>query len=177
MFETFPRAGGGAVGEMGVRGSAGLLGGGVNVIFSSLRREKGEDEPGTSHSVCRRSLSNEGVSARGTDGGGGVLSRMDSSETVGAGTATEGDGWGGTNGILNMSIDGAADDGLGGCCGGAAVGGLVNMLDEKMLGFSDGGGAASDDGVADGRVALDGGTNGEAKGLSSGALGAETSGS
>ena len=74
-------------------------------------------------------------------------------------------------------MDGAADDGLGGCCGGAAVGGLVNMLDEKMLGFSDGGGTASDDGVADGRVALDGGTNGEAKGLSSGALGAETSGS
>ena len=176
MFGTFPRAGEGAVGEMGVRGSAGLSGGGVNVISSSLRQEKGENEPGKSHSVCRRSLSNEGVSARGADGGG-VLSRMDSSETVGAGTATEGDGWGGTNGILNMSIDGAADDGLGGCCGGAAVGGLVNMLDEKMLDFSDGGGAASDDGVADGRVALDGGTNGEAKGLSSGALGAETSGS
>ena len=102
MFGTFPRAGEGAVGEMGVRGSAGLSGGGVNVISSSLRQEKGENEPGKSHSVCRRSLSNESGSARGADGGGGVLSRGDCSETVDPGTATEGDDWGGTNGILNV---------------------------------------------------------------------------
>ena len=53
---ALPSGGGPPVGDKGVRGSGALPGVGVKVIRSSLSLEKGDDEPGRSHSDFRRSV-------------------------------------------------------------------------------------------------------------------------
>ncbi len=109
---TLPKAGGGAVGERGVRGSASLLGVGVKVILSSFKRAKGDDEPGRSHSVCRLSTIRDGVWTGGGEVFSGEVSGAAGSD--GAAGCTGGTTRvGATTGMLKMSPEEVDAGGLG----------------------------------------------------------------